>query len=92
MYLKLSLDSSEFILSVVRIQRLSSLKLKRLRFVEEFGFDIVREFDTGIVVSEGAENLVNFANLLLVFEVNRGIEIGYVCLRYFYHQIILTGV
>ena len=65
---------------------------KLLSFVEGFGFDVVGEFDTDIVVSEGAENLVNFANLLLVFQVNRGIEIGYVCLRYFYHQIILTGV
>ena len=44
-------------------------------FVEEFGFDIVGEFDIDTVVSEGAKNLVNFANLLLVSEVNRGIEL-----------------
>ena len=44
---------------------------KLLSFVEGLGFDIVEEFDTDIVVSEGAKNL---ANLLLVFEVNRGIE------------------
>ena len=40
---------------------------KLLSFVEGFGFDVVGEFDTDIVVSEGAENLVDFTNLLLVF-------------------------
>ena len=61
----------------------SRIDEKFLSFVEGFSFNVVREFHTDIIVSKGAENLVNFANLLLVFKVNWGIEVGYICLRYF---------
>ena len=63
-----------------------------LTFIKRFGLYIVRKFDTNEVVSEGSENFVNFSDLLLIFEVNRSVEVGDVRLGDLEHQIVLAGV
>ena len=59
---------------------------------ERLGFDVITEFHRHVVVFECSEDLVDLANLLLVFQEDRGVEVGNVVKGALAHQVVLTGV
>lgn len=59
---------------------------------ERLGFDVVAELHRDAVVLDGAEDLVDLADLLLVLEVDRGVEVRDVGDDALAHQVVLARV
>jgi hypothetical protein len=62
-------------------------------FGERFCLHIIRDFDTEVIVSDGAEDLVHLSNLLLIVEEDWGIKIrDLLRLDRFANQVFLAWV
>lgn len=73
-------------------EELGGVDEESLVFLEALRLDGVGELDGDEVVPEVAEYLVNLAHLLLVLQVDGGVEVGHVGLCHLDDEVVLTGV
>jgi hypothetical protein len=59
-------------------QQLGRVNEELRLLLEGFGLHIVLQLNGDIVLAYGAENLVNFANLLLVLQIDGSVKVGHV--------------
>lgn len=72
--------------------QLVGIDVELLLLGEGTGFDVILQLDRDVEVADGPEDLVDLSHLLLVLQVDGGIEEGHPLLRYLRHQVILARV
>ena len=73
-------------------QQLGGVYEELLVALETLGLHIVRELHRHVVLSDGAQDLVNLSNLLFVLQVDGGVEVRHVLNRALDDQVLLAGV